>query len=203
MLQVKEKRRLGWRKWVATLVLAAALWASRGWWLRGIGEFLVRAEQPQRADLVVVLAGDGYGHRLMRGVDLVREGYAPLILLDGPRVAYGYDESALAAGWAVKQGVPAEILATLPMRARSTVAEVKALNVELERRGVKKALIVTSNFHTRRARAVFNRYGLPSIQYIMIAAPDEDFDPADWWLSRDAKKTLLLEYAKLLNWWLE
>ncbi len=83
------------------------------------------------------------------------------------------------------------------------MTEVKALNTELERRGVKKALIVTSNFHTRRARAVFNYFGLKGTQYILIASRDEDFDPANWWQSREAKKTLLLEYAKLVNWWLE
>jgi uncharacterized SAM-binding protein YcdF (DUF218 family) len=203
MVQVKERRRLGWRKWVVAAALVAVIWASRGWWLRAIGDFLVESEEPQRADIVVVLAGDGYGHRLLKGVELVRAGYAPLALLDGPLTAYGYNEAELAAGWAVKQGVPPEILVTLPIRARSTVTEVEALNAELARRGVKKALVVTSNFHTRRARAVFNRFGLKSIQYIVIAARDEDFDPTDWWLSRDAKKTVLLEYAKLANWWLE
>ncbi len=203
MVQVKERRRLGWRKWVVAAALVTVIWAGRGWWLRGIGEFLVRGEQPQRADVVVVLAGDGYGHRLMKAVDLVRGGYAPLVILDGPRVAYGSHEGELAADWAAKKGVPREILAPLPMRARSTVMEVQALNPELERRGVKKALIVTSNFHTRRARAVFNQFGLKSIQYTVIAARDEDFDPADWWQSREAKKTVLLEYAKLINWWLE
>jgi len=203
MVQVKERRRLGWRKWVVAAALVAVIWAGRGWWLRGIGDFLVESDEPQRADIVVVLAGDGYGHRLMKGVELVRQGYAPLVLVDGPRGAYGYNEGELAVGWAVKQGVPREILAPLPMRARSTVREVQALNVELERRGVRKALVVTSNFHTRRARRVFNRFGLQSIQYTMIAARDEDFDPADWWQSRDAKKTVLMEYAKLINWWLE
>lgn len=203
MVQVKERRRLGWRKWVVAAALMAVIWASRGWWLRGIGDFLVKSEEPQRADIVVVLAGDGYGHRLMKAVELVRRGYAPLVILDGPQVAYGHNEGEMAAGWAMKQGVPREILAPLPMRSRSTVAEVQALNVELERRGVKKALIVTSNFHTRRARAVFNHFGPRSIQYIVIASPDEDFDPADWWQSRDAKKTVLTEYAKLVNWWLE
>ena len=203
MVQVKVRRRLGWRKWVVAAALVAVIWVSRGWWLRGIGDFLVESEQPQRADVVVVLAGDGFGHRLMKAVELVREGYAPLVLVDGPRGAYGSHESELAVDWATKQGVPREILAPLRIRARSTVTEVQALNPELERRGVKKALIVTSNYHTRRARRVFDRFGVKGIQYIMIAAPDEDFDPTDWWQSREAKKTVLLEYAKLVNWWLE
>jgi uncharacterized SAM-binding protein YcdF (DUF218 family) len=203
MHQVKQARRFRWRRWAAVAALGALVWLGRTWWLRGMGEFLVRGEAPQKSDVAVVLAGDGYGHRLMRAVDLVRQGYAPIILVDGPLVAYGHNEAEMAIEWAIRQGVPREILAPAPMRARSTVAEVCNLNEELGRRGVKRALIVTSNFHTRRARQVFHRYGRKDIQYIVVASPDEDFDPADWWRSRDAKKVLLLEYAKLLNWWLE
>ena len=203
MHQVKDTRRFRWRRWAAVTALVAAVWFGRSWWLRGMGDFLVRGEQPQKADVAVVLAGDGYGHRLMRAVELVRQGYAPMILLDGPLVAYGHNEGEMAIDWAARQGVPREILAALPMRARSTVTEALQLNDELARRGSKKALIVTSNFHTRRARDVFNHYGRKGIQYIVIASPDEDFDPKDWWQSRDAKKVLLLEYMKLANWWLE
>jgi uncharacterized SAM-binding protein YcdF (DUF218 family) len=199
----QEQRRWRWRRWAALAALAAGVWLSRGYWLRGIGEFLVRAEKPQRADVVVVLAGDGNGLRLLRALELVREGYAPLILIDGPYAAYGYNEAEMAISWAIRQGTPKEILVPVRMRARSTVAEVRNLNPELERRGVKKAIVVTSNFHTRRARAVLNRYGLRGIQFTVVEAPDEDFNPKDWWHSREAKKVVLLEYAKLVNWWLE
>ena len=192
-----------WRTAAVVAVLAAALWVTRVHWLRGIGEFLVRAEAPNTADVVIVLAGDGYGHRLMHGVGLVRQGYAPLAIVDGPRAAYGNSEADLAVAWAAAQGVPREILSPLRMGARSTVVEVLTLNRELERRKVKKALVVTSNFHTRRARAVFERYGLKGVQFTMVAARDEDFDPQNWWRSRDAKKVVLLEYAKLVNWWVE
>ena len=203
MLRGKEKRRVGWRKWVLLLALAAALYGSRSWWLRGLGEFLVQAEEPRQADVAVVLAGDGNGYRLLRAVELVRQGYAKQVFIDGPYAAYGNNEAELAVNWAVRQGIPREILVPLPMKARSTVVEAESLNRELEKRGVAKALIVTSNFHTRRTRAVFRRLGNPSIQYTVVAAPDEDFSPEDWWHSRDAKKVLLLEYAKLVNWWLE
>jgi uncharacterized SAM-binding protein YcdF (DUF218 family) len=203
MPSLKEQRRWRWRRWVALLALAAAVWLSRAYWLRGIGEFLVRAEEPQRADAIAVLAGDGNGLRLLKALDLVRQGFAPLILITGPYAAYGNNEADMAIDWAVRRGASKEILAPVRMRARSTVAEVQNLNPELGRRGLKKVVVVTSNFHTRRARAVLNRYGLPGVQFIVVASPDEDFDPKDWWHSREAKKVVLLEYAKLVNWWIE
>jgi len=203
MLRLRERRRSGWWKWVLLVVLAGGVWVSRSWWLTGVGEFLVRGQEPRQADVVIVLAGDGYGHRLLKGAELVRGGYAPLLLVDGPYLAYGVSEADLAGAWGVRQGVPREIMALLPMRVRSTVEEVQFLNQELGRRGVKRALVVTSNFHTRRARAVLERFGLKDVEYTVVAARDEDFDPKDWWRSRNAKKVLFLEYAKLVNWWLE
>lgn len=198
------RSRIGrWRKWLVAMALVAALYASRGVWLRAMGEFLVRGEAPQAADVAVVLAGDGYGHRLMRAVDLARQGHVRQVLVDGPLGVYDSNEAELAIQFALRRGVPSELLAPVLMRARSTVAEAKAIDAELRKRNLSKALVVTSNFHTRRARAVFDRFGSPGIQYVVVAAPDEDFTPEDWWRSRDARKVVFLEYVKLLNWWLE
>ena len=189
-------------KWLVALALLAVIYASRHVWLRQIGEFLVEAESPQAADIGVVLAGDGFGHRIMKAVDCVRQGYVKQVLVDGPRGIYDYNEAALAIRFAVYRGAPSEAFIPFPMRARSTAAEVQAVDAELQKRNVHKALIVTSNFHTRRARAIFRRFGSRNIRYIIVAAPDEDFSPDDWWRSRDAQKVVFFEYAKLVDWWL-
>jgi uncharacterized SAM-binding protein YcdF (DUF218 family) len=115
---------------------------------------------------------------------------------------YGFDESQLAIRFAVAEGAPPGIFIPFPIRARSTVAEVQRIDAELRRRGVRKALIVTSNYHTRRARSILDHFGSPGIQYVVVAAPDEDFEPGSWWRSRDAQKVVFFEYAKLFHWWL-
>ncbi len=185
------------------LGLVAAGYASRSFWLRQIGAFLVSAEAPEPADVAVVLAGDGYGHRMMRAVDLVRQGYVKEVVVDGPRGYYDWDESRLAIQFAVDRGAPREIFTPLRTTARSTVTEARAVEAELQRRNIHKALIVTSNFHTRRTRSVFQRFGSPKIRYVIVEAPDEDFRPEDWWRTRDAQKVVVLEYLKLLDWWWE
>jgi len=207
MLRVREKRRL-WRrgglwKWAALLLLPVCLYAGRGTWLRALGDFLVRPQNPEAAEVIVVLAGDGFGHRLRKAVELVRQGYAPRVFIDGPRVAYDADESKLAMEYAARHGMPTGILTPLPMPVRSTVAEAMAIDKVLQERKISRAIIVTSNFHTRRARQVFDRFGSPNIRYVVVEAPDEDFAPQSWWRSRDARKVLLMEYLKMLNWWLE
>ena len=184
------------------VVILAGLYAGRTIWLRKVGEFLVVAQAPEPADLAVVLAGDGRGLRILKAADLVRQGYVQKVLVDGPRGMYGYDESKLAIQFAVDNGAPREIFIPLPMRVRSTIGESQVVDQELRKRNVRTALVVTSNFHTRRTGEVFRRLG-STIRYIVVAAPDEDFRPEDWWRSRDAQKVVFTEYMKLLYWWWE
>ncbi len=197
------RKRSRWWKWLLALaLLCAAAYAGRRPCLQAVGEFLVRAEAPEKAEVAVVLAGDAYGHRIMRGVKLFRDGYVREVLVDGPRAAYDANEADLAIQFALRRGAPREALVALPMRARNTVIEARAIDAELRKRGIRKALVVTSDYHTRRARAVFRAWGSPGIRYVLVAAPDEDFTPGDWWRSREGQKIVFLEYSKLLYWWL-
>ena len=45
------------------------------WWLPAAGRFLIRADQPERADVAVVLAGGASGNRIMLGARLARDGF--------------------------------------------------------------------------------------------------------------------------------
>src|SRR6267378_5724661 len=45
------------------------------------GEYLVM-DQPAHADVMVVLAGDRNDRRFFRGLELLRQGYAPRMLVD-------------------------------------------------------------------------------------------------------------------------
>ena len=54
------------------VLLAAGVWA-RSWWLAALGSALVHDDGPAKADLVVVLAGDYYGHRILKAAELVRK----------------------------------------------------------------------------------------------------------------------------------
>lgn len=191
----------GWRVLLALAVLAGLLYAGRPWWLRAVGRFLIQEDAPEKADLAVVLAGDGYGRRVLKGVELAQQGYVARLLVDGPAGYYDSNEADLAIQFAVNRGARPDIMIPLHMRATSTVDEARIVDRELRQRRAAKALVITSNYHTRRARAVFRKYGSPGIEYRFVASPDEYFNPDDWWRSREAEKILLIEYLKLLAWW--
>ena len=124
--------------------------------LGALGAYLVQADPPQKADAALVLAGDGWGHRILTAAQLARDGYVPKVLVSGPDGAYGYHECDLAIPFAVKHGYPEAYFVHMENQARSTLAEAHvALMPEIRREGIRRMLLVTSNFHTRRAGQIF------------------------------------------------
>lgn len=186
--------------WAVAAVLAFAGWLAHDRILGALGRYLVDAAPPEKADIAVVLAGDAYGHRILTAADLVRNGYAPLVLVSGPGGEYDFHECDLAIPFAVKRGYPESYFAHFEHNARSTAEEAEAIVPELRRRNVHKALLVTSNFHTRRAGAIFRR-AAPDMTIVTIGAPDEYFTPGGWWHSREGEKTFLVEWEKTAASW--
>jgi uncharacterized SAM-binding protein YcdF (DUF218 family) len=186
---------------VFVVLVALATWLARDRILTGLGSYLVDASPPEKADIAVVLAGDPFGHRILTAADLVQNGYVPVALVSGPGGEYGLHECDLAIPFAVKHGYPASDFAHFENEARSTAEEAAAIVPELRRRNAHKVLLVTSNYHTRRAGALFRR-AAPDLTIIAIAAPDQFYRPDDWWRGREGQKTFLTEWEKTVGTWL-
>jgi uncharacterized SAM-binding protein YcdF (DUF218 family) len=168
--------------------------------LAALGNFLVKAGPPEKADAIVVLAGDGFGHRILTAGDLIKQGYAPKALISGPDGNYGIYECDLAIPFAVRAGDPESYFGHLEHHARSTSDEAKVVVNQLRKMGVKRVLLVTSNFHTRRAGKIFRRTA-PDLDFIVVAAPDEFFKPDSWWHDREASKIFVYEWLKTVAEW--
>jgi uncharacterized SAM-binding protein YcdF (DUF218 family) len=183
--------------------VAAGAYAGRHVWLPEIALFLIEDHPPEKAEIIVVLAGDGYGRRILRAVELVEQGYAPRVLVNGSAEFYGLNESQAAIEFAVQRGAPRRVFEAFPNEAKSTIEEAKIVDDELTRQGVSKALVVTSDFHTRRSRSLFAARGSGKVKYVFVASAYPEFDPEAWWHSRQGVKTLFLEYLKTVYTWYE
>jgi uncharacterized SAM-binding protein YcdF (DUF218 family) len=168
--------------------------------LTALGSFLVLDEPPVKADAVVVLGGDDFGMRTVKGAQLVQAGYAPYVLLSGPPIISTH-ESELMLAFAIKQGYPPSLFQQYQHEAASTREEETVLAPELQRRGVHRILLVTSNYHTRRATYLFHRIA-PWLTVQTVAAPDAYFTPDTWWKTRRGRKTFVLEWMKTVATWL-
>ena len=183
------------------VLIALGAWVTRDRIMTALGNHLVSASPPEKADIAVVLAGDAFGHRILTAADLVKNGYVPVVLVSGPGGEYDFHECDLAIPFAMKRGYPASDFAHLEHDARSTAEEAAVIVPELRRRNAHKVLLVTSNYHTRRAGALFRR-AAPDLTIVTISAPDEHFTPEAWWHSREGQKTFLMEWEKTVGVWL-
>ncbi|HEV8145200.1 MAG TPA: YdcF family protein [Bryobacteraceae bacterium] len=167
---------------------------------RAMAAYLVQVSEPQHADLVVILAGDSAGSRITKAAELVRQGFASQAMVSGPSGTYGFYECDLAIPFAVKKGYPESYFLHEHHDARSTAEEVRVLTGDLRRHGVQRMLLVTSDYHTRRAARLFHA-AFPEATLFVVAAPDGHFNVNGWWKDREGRKTFLMEWTKTVTEW--
>jgi uncharacterized SAM-binding protein YcdF (DUF218 family) len=181
------------------LLLAVGLVLTTSWWLPVLGWALVRDDGPAKADLAVVLGGDPWGVRISKAGDLARQGFVPAVLVSGPPGYYDEHECDPEIAWAVRHGYSQSYFTPFPHDARSTEQEAGILLPELRRRNVHSILLVTTDYHTRRALRIFHavqrRLGT-AIEMRVIPCDDREFHPGSWWRSRQGQKITFMEWSK-------
>lgn len=169
--------------------------------MAALGNFLVDAGPPVKADMILVLAGDHYGNRILKAAELVKQGFAPRALISGPKnCCFGVYESELAIAFAVRHGYPESYFIPVPNPGLSTAEEARYMIAELRKHNARRVDVVTTNFHTRRAGRIYRALA-PDLEVHMVAAPDEFFTPDGWWKTREAEKTFVQEWAKTVTSW--
>ena len=182
---------------MALLLVALIRWEST---LSFLGRYLIDSQPPQSADLILVLAGNFYGPRVLKGAELVTAGYAPLTLISGtPYEARAGRRGQAGGGQAItflaKQGYSARLFESFPQNARSTIEEAIALRGELARRHVKRVILVTSTYHSRRSAIVFHLF-CPGIDFISVPSPDPNYHP-DGGRSKNSRSLFYSEWTKI------
>jgi len=177
-----------WLAAVAVFLLFAAL----------SGRFLI-VDRPIKSDVIVVLAGETE-RRPERGLQLLSQGYAPLLFLDVPADAkiYKWSQPELAAKY-VEELSQAQSVQICPIHGTSTKAEVSDVMHCLQTVSAKTVLLETSDYHTRRALAIFQREDRNHI-YSVAACFDPRLFGVRWWQNREWAKTNFYEWARLI-WW--
>jgi hypothetical protein len=168
-----------------------------GLFLVGCGRFLV-LNDPRKSEAIVILAGET-DRRLTRGLELLDQGYAPHLILDVPAEAkiYQWNLTDLARKH-VEELPESASIEICPVFGKSTRGEVQDVSRCLHGMPGKKILLVTSDYHTRRALSIFRR--VAPTDYRIAAAFDEREFGTRWWQRREWVKTTVGEWAKFV-WW--
>src|ERR1700678_347044 len=185
------KRRI-WMGAALVLAVLLMLFAAQA------GRFLV-VDAPLPSDVIVVLAGEN-DRRPTRALELLQQGYGKQVLIDVPADSTIYTFTQLDLAQKYVQSLPqAAVVSVCPVVGLSTKAETEDVEKCLTRMNPGRVLIVTSEFHTRRALSTF-RQELPRRTFSVAAAYDGAQFGTHWWTHRQWAKTVVDEWLRLL-WW--
>jgi uncharacterized SAM-binding protein YcdF (DUF218 family) len=185
----------GWQRRIVVVVLVALLLFIA---FRRAGEILV-VNNPQPADVILVLAGETH-LRPAHGIELLDHGYGRRVLIDVLAGAQIYTSFQMELAEKYVHDLPEASSVTIcPIHGLSTKLESHDVEKCLERETGKRVLIVTTEFHTRRALSIF-RHEIQGRSFSIAAVhDDEQFGPR-WWTHRQWAKTCFEEWLRLL-WW--
>jgi len=142
------------------------------------------------ADVIVVLGG-GSRERPERAAELFRANAAPRILLSG----FGDDE--INRRILLKAGVPAAAI-QVEGKSRTTMENAEFTVKLLREQKVKRVILVTSWYHSRRALMCFQREA-PELQF--YSRPSYFADKRADWQAQKLGRRIYLEYLKLPGYW--
>ena len=170
-------------------LLCLAIYLARHPLMRFAGEGLVVEDQLERSDAIILLSDDNfYADRATRAAELYRQNLAPTVVASGVRLRPYAGISEFMTHDLVERGVPKERVVPFPQDADNTREEAEALKTLARQKGWKSVIIVTSNYHTRRARYIFRKVFPGDIKVAMASARDADFDPSNWYEHRRARQ---------------
>ena len=176
-----------------SLSLGGAVWFAADW--------LVDVAPPEKSDAIVLLAGQPT--RAIQAGDLYRQGIASKVYvsMEIPRWdlaqlrAAGVDlpESDVIMTRVLRgRGVPEDAIVPFGKANISTRAEAERLAESLPPE-IRRITVVTSPYHTRRARIILSR-ALPGREIRMISNTYEPW-ARDWWNNKSVAYSIVAELA--------
>ena len=155
----------------------------------------------RKADAILVLDGEA-DRRPALALELLRQGYAPRVLLDASSDARLYHLTPVQIAEEYIRTLPPEPAGSVSvcgMSALSTMEEAAQARRCLDAVGARSLLVVTSEYHTRRALSVF-RHSFPDRPVGVAGAVEPDQFGVRWWRHRQWAKVTLGEWTRLI-WW--
>ena len=177
----------------------AVLYVSRHPLMRLAGQYWVVDEPAAKSDALIVLGDDNYAaDRAFHAAELYREGIAPVVVASGRMLRRNVSIAEVMEHDLESFGVPSTAIVKLTHRAENTREEADEAARLIQARGWKRVVVVTSNYHARRARFIYGRVLPSSVSLRVSGARDSEFDPSRWWENRQGQKLFMTELVGYL-----
>lgn len=182
--------------------------------LTAVGRYLVVAHEPQNSDLIVCLGG-GNVERGLAAAEVFRRGLAPRVFVARELIPDGY-ETLKQRGVSYPEtrdlmrmmleglGVPASAIVTSDTPSESTLAEAAIVRNLAQEKNYRSLILVTSPTHSRRAWLVFRKaMEGDGVRLFVVPSSYSGFKAEEWWKSSRYLREVVLEYQKLLYYFLK
>ena len=179
----------------------------RGPILTGMGKFLVVEDSLSNADIIYLLTGD-ITKRPFHAVKLYRENYANKIVISqhelNPAEELGIYPNPTEAAVKVLllKGVNKSDIVVIDFDngVTSTIDEAIALRRYINKTKIKNVILVTSAFHSYRAKYIFKKELKETpVNIIMSPASHLKFDETNWWKFEEGLIACTNEYLKFIH----
>ncbi|MGN7763264.1 YdcF family protein [Paenibacillus sp. 22594] len=158
------------------------------------GRFLEVNQNQRKSDVIIVLSG-GSG-RLEKGAELYKENYALYLLLSNAKESTSTSGDVLQTALAL--GIPQDAILT-ENAARSTYQNAELTLPIMKQHGFTSAIVVSSEFHMRRVKLLFDHiYKNSGIELTYIGS-DSGYNAKRWWSDEYSRETTFSEYTKMIG----
>ena len=210
---IKEYNKFTGKKILLILVIILAFFILAGIFIvPELGKWLVVNDKAKESDVILVLMGSVYD-RILEAVDLYQENYSDKIILINSYVAAKdiivnrglqvYGNTLLSKMAAIDMGIPEEDIIVLDGNSRSTQDEAMTFREYIKKnKEIDSIIIVTSKFHSRRAKKIFKKALSVLDREIDIYCSPSKYDSSNvnqWWRNREDLQWVVFEYLKLAN----
>ena len=187
-------------------LLAAAIGIAICLMLWGADLLIANEPEPRHVDAAIVLQGSIVGEkaRIAGAITLLQRGIADRALLSVPRESYWGQSIPPVARAYLERTFGKELADRIDFcetsgDVDSTVQEAQALRPCIQEHAWQSVMIVTSNYHTRRAGMLWRRINRSDLKpriWVEGVADPEFQQP--WWQHRRSAKLWLMETSKLV-----
>jgi DUF218 domain len=175
--------------------------------LRWGGNLLIASNtMPEHVDAAIVLQGSIAAEkvRIAGAIDLLQRGVANRAMLSVPKESYWGQAIPPVARSYLDRTYGSDIAARIDFcetsgEVNSTLAEAQVLSSCIQEKHWQSIVIVTSDYHTRRAGMLWRRVTRhdPKIHLRIEGVTDPEFQQP-WWRHRQSAKVWLMESSKLV-----
>lgn len=164
---------------------------------------LVLQDKVQSADAIVVIGGDHKPERMQKAAQLYEQGFAPVIIISAGTIVWEGDtqiaEAEVMRRQALAFGLPEQAL-ILEAESRSTLENARYTYKITQANNYHSILLVTSAYHSRRAKQIFQDVYESSVT-IWVQPATQEFCPPCWALDSNLMSISFYEYQNWLRYW--